>query len=79
MLRAAGTIVGLGAKTMGSNNSGTYIDSRTIFFVTCIKINIFIFINSSILFEFSADFDDDKLFDDLRIGDERDEEKDVFA
>ena len=28
---------------------------------------------------FSADFDDDKLFDDLRIGDERDEEKDVFA
>ena len=28
MLRAAGTIVGLGAKTMGSNNSGKYKTSR---------------------------------------------------
>ena len=28
MLRAAGTIVGLGAKTMGSNNSGKYNASR---------------------------------------------------
>ena len=28
MLRAAGTIVGLGAKTMGSNNSGKYKASK---------------------------------------------------
>ena len=28
---------------------------------------------------FSGDFDDDALFDDLRIGDDKDDDKDVFA
>ena len=36
-------------------------------------------LNDTMFKTFSGDFDDDNLFSDLRIGDERDDEKDVFA
>ena len=36
-------------------------------------------LNNTIFKKISGDFDDDNLFSDLRIGDERDDEKDVFA
>ena len=83
MLRAAGAIVGMGGKRINdSANSGKYniVLETKGYSHYCIIIQYKQYIKRFASVNcFSGDFDDDALFDDLRIGDDKDDDKDVFA
>ena len=84
MLRAAGTIIGLGAAAAKGNSSckQTFaVEMNQIFQRLSLNLNRnFRLLHYHKLIYISADFaDDDLRFDDLDLGGDKDDDRDVFA